>query len=367
MKKTDLGDIALKDYKKVKFYPFGNEAAAPYILTSDPLGYLEAWIDNRRNSIQKDTKGWKTKLERARYFTRLSKDFYYSSIQARMPSKGTLLYYSFINLVKVYLIINEYDLEKSTEHHGLTLPTDKKISLKLSKPDDGISIFHEFAKCIDKELDHSKGLLLELPDVLRNLPEVHEIGYALDLFPETKRKFLPVEIAIRTNDRRNSLFYTISYDKKFDDTMKVSRLKSNHLKNLLDEIEIEDDMTHKYYKSKFQVSYTTSSSRSWKMCYPKILEDISKLNLTPMLTRNGYRFYLDLEPYRLHRMSSCLAFAFYIGTVARYRPTLNETILKGKYQSIINEAVISCPNQFFYLLVSHITNHICAIPMAKIE
>lgn len=95
---------------------------------------------------------------------------------------------------------------------------------------------------------------------------------------------------------------------------------------------------------------------------------VSFLHQTPaLLTRLGYRFYLDLEPYRLHRLSSLLAFTYYIGTVARYRPTLNEEILKGKYQPIINEAIISCPNQFFYLKVNHITKQICAIPMAKID
>ncbi len=86
-----------------------------------------------------------------------------------------------------------------------------------------------------------------------------------------------------------------------------------------------------------------------------------------MLTRQGYRFYMDLEPNRLHRLSSVLGFAYYLGTIARYRPSLNEEILKGKYQSIINEAITACPNQFFYLMVSHITKQVCAIPMSKIE
>jgi hypothetical protein len=62
-----------------------------------------------------------------------------------------------------------------------------------------------------------------------------------------------------------------------------------------------------------------------------------------------------------------LVFSYYFGTVARCRPTLNKTVIKGKYQSIINEAIISVPTQFFYLMVSHITNQICAIQMAKIE
>jgi hypothetical protein len=149
--------------------------------------------------------------------------------------------------------------------------------------------------------------------------------------------------------------------------MKTEKLGKNHFKEKLDKITVDDDIKRHYFKSKLSLSYTPSSERSWKMCYPKIVDDINSLNVFPIITRQGYRYYLDLEPSRLHRLSSILGFAYYIGTVARYRPTLNEEILKGKYQAIINEALISCPNQFFYLLVSYITKQICAIPMSKID
>jgi hypothetical protein len=368
MKLDQIGEKALREYKTVKYFPFGNSAGAPFILTSDPLGYLEAFLDSSYSSIQRDKAKMKIKIERARYFTQLSKDFYNSSISAKMPSKGTLLYYSFINLSKVFLVMNGYDLETKTEHHGLTLPSNSELTLKLiNQSGNGISIFHEFAKTIGKEISNSDGLNIEFVDLLRDLPEVHEIGYALNIFPETKRKFLPIDIQIRTNPERNKIFYTLSYEKKFDKEMKVDKLKKGVFKEKLDQIVVEDDNKQNYFKSKFYKGYTPSSSRSWNTCYPRIIEDMNELNVTPMLTRQGYRFYLNLEPIRLHRLSSVLAFGYYLGTVARYRPTLNEKILKGKYQTIINEAVTSVPNQFFYLLVSHITRQVCAIPMAKID
>lgn len=369
MKIEDLGEQVLRDYKTVKYFPFFNSAGSPFILTSDPLGYLEAWIDSWYNSIQRDKAKMRKKLEKARYFTQLSKDFYNSANQAKMPSKGTLIYYSFINLVKVFLILKgNLDLETKTEHHGLSLPSDFKLKLKLASiSGNGVSIFHEFAKHIGKEIQNSGGPDIKFFDLIRNLPEVHEIGYALNLFPETKRKFLPVDIRIRTNKKRNRIYYTVSHEKKFDKEMKVEKLQRGICRNKLNLVEIEDDPSRHYYRSTFEVSYTKGSSKSWNICYPKIIKDINLLNITPMLTRQGYRYYLDLEPYRLHRMSAALGFAYYIGTVARYRPTLNEEILKGQYQSIINEAVISIPNQFFYLMVSHITNQVCAIPMANIS
>jgi len=368
MRIENLGEQALREFKSVKYFPFENHAGAPFILTSDPLGYLEAWLDNSHDAIQRDKDKRKVQLKKAKYYTQLSKDFYTSSQHAKMPSKGTLIYYSFINLVKVYLIMKGYKLEEKMEHHGISLPSEFKDKLKLSNPNgDGISIFHEFATSIGKGINNGDGLELKFTDLLNNLPEVHEIGYALNLFPGTKRKFLPVEITIRTNKARTKLYYTIAYEKKFDRQMKVDKLLKGKFKEKIAKIEIENDPNRNHFKSILNISYTNNSERSWKISYPKIVKDLNEINVTCMLTRQGYRYYLDLEPGRFHRLSSVIAFAFYLGTVARYRPSLNEEILKGKYQSLINEAIIACPNQFFYLMVSHITNQICAIPMAKID
>ncbi|MFB5946726.1 YaaC family protein [Albibacterium profundi] len=369
MKLEDLGEIALRDYRPVRYFPFQNEAGSAFILTSEPFNYLEAFLESELNSVKRDSsKKKKENLSKAIYFTKLSQDFFNSSLTANMPSKGTLLYYSFINLVKVYLIKNEYNLEKKLEHHGLTLPPDSKDVLKLIKNgDDGISIFHEFAKTLGKEIVNDTGSTIKFQELLRDLPEIHEICYALDLFPLTKRKFLPVDINIRTNANHNKIYYTLSYEKKFDKLMKTEKLSKGIFKELLDRQDIIDDTRCHHFKSTLILRYTNKSDISWKRCYPKLIDNINKLGISPMITRGGYRFYLDLESSRFHRLSSILGFAFYLGTVGRYRPTLNEDILKGRYQSAINEAIVSCPHQFFYLLVSYITKQVCAVPMAKIS
>lgn len=364
----ELGEQVRRDFKSVKYFQFGNSAGAPFILTSDPFSYLQAWLDNKINGIKKDRGKTRNLYIKGKYFADLSQGFYQSAKQAKMPSKGTLLYYSFINLVKTFLLVNRYDLETKMEHHGVSLPSDSKTKLKLANLNgDGISIFHEFAKTIGIEINNGDGLDINFDDLLRELPEVHEIGYALNLFPKTKRKFLPIEIIIRTNKPRNKIFYTVSYEKKFDKIMKTDKLLKGVFKKKLYPIDCESDSSKKYYRSHLFFNYTNTSDISWNRAYKKICADVEDLRITPMLTRLGYRNYLNLEPYRMHRLSAALGFTYYIGTIARYRPTLNEEILKGDYQSIIQEAVNSVPNQFFYLMVSHITNQVCAIPMAKIE
>lgn len=368
MKSEKIGEIARRHYQAVKYFPFGNSAGSSFVLTSYPFNYLHAWLDNKINIILRDTEKKRNKLSKAKYFTTLSEDFYQSSLHAQMPAKGTLIYYSLLNLVKAQLIVSGYDLESKIEHHGLTLPpkNDTKLKLTPMKAPGTISIFHEFAKTLKHPINNSDGNGIELEDLLRELPEIHELGHALGLFQNTKRKFLPVHLTIRTNEPKNKLYFIFTFEKKNEKLMRTDKLEKDPFNKIIKPVKTnEKDLI--CYKSIKQINYTKNSDRSWRMAYKKITTEISKLNITPLLTRNGYRNYINLEQPRFHRLSSLLAFTFYIGTVARYRPTLNESVLKGDFQPLISEAIISCPNQFFYQLISHITDQVCAIPQAKID
>ena len=86
-----------------------------------------------------------------------------------------------------------------------------------------------------------------------------------------------------------------------------------------------------------------------------------------MLTRTGYKHYLNLQPEKYNSSTYFFALMYYIGSVARYRPTLNSEILEGDYSAILNEVMTTCPKQFLYFMVSKITKKVCAVPMAKID
>ena len=147
--------------------------------------------------------------------------------------------------------------------------------------------------------------------------------------------------------------------------MGVDRLDKNLLNGKIKQIE-EPDTNKIRYRSIKQVSYNKKKDISWEHSYKSICDEINSLGLTSILTRDGYRFYVNLNPAKLNRHCSALAFMFYLGSVARYRPSLNESILSGEYQAIINEAIETCPNQFYFHLVSLVTKRVCAMPMAKI-
>ena len=88
MKIDELGEVALRDYRPVKYFPFQNEAGSAFILTSEPFNYLEAFLSSEYSSVKRDSKKKKENLRKAIYFTKLSQDFYNSSLTAAMPSKA---------------------------------------------------------------------------------------------------------------------------------------------------------------------------------------------------------------------------------------------------------------------------------------
>jgi hypothetical protein len=58
--------------------------------------------------------------------------------------------------------------------------------------------------------------------------------------------------------------------------------------------------------------------------------------------------------------------AFYMGSLARYRPTKTQEILSGEMYPLITEIIDTCPRQFLYKIVSLTTENVCAVPKAKI-
>lgn len=368
MAKIKAGEIARKDYGKVWYYPFNCSPAAPFVLTSNPFAFLSAWLDSEISKIGKDTPQ-KRRLSKAKYFCRLAEDFNHSANTSRMPTKATPLYYAHLNLVKCYLLINGLDLEKVLEHHGLSLPYNYEDKLKIGKkPDEGVSIFREFAIATGHNFDSLGGTDIDLKDILTELPEIHEMGFALNFFTG-KRKLLPIEIEIRVNEKRNKLFYELIHEKKNEKIMATEKLENNaRFTDYIKRIEIEgEDPSKIRLRSNRMVRLDNKKEVSWQHSYKKLCDEITSLGMTSLVTRSGYKFYLNLNPNRLNRYCSVLAFMYYIGSVARYRPSLNESILNGEYQILINEAIETCPNQFYYHLVGLMTKSICAIPLSKIQ
>lgn len=360
---------AKRNYNSVHYFPFGNEPGDSYVLTSDPWNYLKAFLKNEHDKIKNRTAKngpIKDRLFKALYFVSLAESFLKSADNVEMPTKGTLTYYSILNLTKAFLLVRGYDLETNTEYHGLILNSTDRVELTISKNStgSGINIFHSFAKELGYILN--PGDKIALKDMVSNLPEIHEMTFNLGLLNKSKRKFLPIKIEFISNENRwTKLSYRICYEKKHKSTYKVDKFTSGLLASLLKK---DDDINEQeVFTSKQIRNLTHNSDTSWCTNYTELCAELKKLNIRLMLTRQGYKYYIDLQPDKYDTLIYSYALMFYIGSVARYRPTLNEDILEGEYKAVISETMKSTPKQYLYQITGLITKKICAIPMANLD
>jgi hypothetical protein len=360
---------ARRNYNPVKYFPFGNEPGESYVLTSDPWNYLKAFLKNEHDKLKKRTKKngpIKEKLNKALYFVSLAESFLKSAENVDMPTKGTLTYYYILNLTKAFLLVRDYDLETNTEHHGLSLNSSDTENLTISNntKGSGIYIFQSFAKELGYTLN--PGDKINLNDMVSNLPEIHELTFNLRLLNKTKRKFLPVKIEFISNETRwTKLTYRICYEKKHKNTYRIEKFTTGEIASLL--VKNDDIDGQEVFISKQIRNLTHKSDTSWCSNYAELCNEIKKLNVRLMLTRQGYKYYIDLQPDKYDTLIYSYALMFYIGSVARYRPSLNEKILEGDYKAIISETMKSTPKQFLYQITGLITKKSCAIPMANLD
>lgn len=366
-KSTDYIE-AKKEYGTVKYFPFSSLPADPFILTADPWNYLIAWLETeiKLYNGKKGGKPVQQKLQKAIYFTKLAQNFEISAFQLSLPIKALPQYYSALNLVKAFLLVRGIVLESKMESHGVILRTNEKEKLHVGKQsnNESINIFLEFAKQL--KVNCHPGQEINLKEVISELPEIHEIAYNLKKF-DGKRKFLPINLNIKTNTKRTHLIYEIEIDKKHSQRYDLTKLRKEHWAEKLDDVSETNAQNLIVYRSKSKFNYTADSDLSWKKNYSKLCTEINSLNVATMLSRSGHRYYLNLRTNSMGQMVNYFLILFYLGSVARYRPTLVEEYLKGDFQAVFNEVLSTSPKQFLYNMVSHITGKVCAVPMAKLD
>ena len=264
-----------------------------------------------------------------------------------------------LNLVKCFLSSKGVELEKTWEHHGLTIPLGKTRMINVPKITSGLSIFGEFCKTLGKSI--KKEETLHLKDIFSHIPEIHEICFTLGLLPWSKRKYLPITIEFLVNKNKNRVFTEIRYEKRNEERVDTNRFYKDKRKNYFTAPVEEKDLVVFRSNSKKHVT-----NKNWPRIYKNIQKEYAQFDIASFLTKNGYKNYCDLRPGQFHHLSYMFALMFYIGSVARYRPTETNDILQSELRPIISEATETLPNQFLYQLASYITKSVCVIPQASL-
>lgn len=355
-RQSEKGTPALYKYQNVQYFHFDVPPGTAYVLTADPWSFLQAWIIQK---IPKKRAKNRECFTRAKYYSQLAANFYKAADATEFPIKATLTYYGMLNLVKCFLSVRGIELESTLEHHGLTLPLGKKQLIQVNNSSHGISIFSEFAKLLNKPVSGQHDLPVK--DLICHIPELHEMAYSLEQLPWARRKFLPVEIDFLVNGKKDKLFTEIKYSKKQETRVDASKFYKEFRKDYFQNKREENG--YLIYRSNNKKAVNQDN---FPTIYRNIQKDYAEFDLASLLTRSGYRYYCDLKPGLYHHLSFSLALLFYLGSVARYRPTEVEDLLISELSPLVSEAIAVVPQQFLYQLLGFITGNVCVIPQSKL-
>jgi hypothetical protein len=172
---------------------------------------------------------------------------------------------------------------------------------------------------------------------------------------------LPVSIEFQVNDTKDKIFTEIIFEKEQEAKVEVSKFfKGERAKYLKEGYPREKKIVYRAVRRK---SFTQDNIHR---IYKNILGEYKKLDIVPILTKQGYRYYVDLRPGELPQLSYSLLAMFYLGSAARYRPLEIKSLLDGELRPLVSEFVCLTPKQFLYQMVSLTTNKECVIPFAAI-
>ncbi len=348
-------ELALFQYNKLRFSFVDLSAGEQQILTSDPWSFLSSHLQSR---LAKARGSNREKIERSLYFTSLAEDFYRAADSVPLPAKGTLLYYGMLDLVKAYLSLNDVPLETTHERHGLMLQNGKPLTIEAKpKMKDAINVFAFFSEALGRRI--TAPVEIDFRQALSHVPEIHGIYSSLGHIP--KRKLLPVTIEFQTNAARDRLLTEIIYDKEQEAKVDTKRFLKGH--------------REKYFKEGFprpkQIVFRSSRRKAYSKdnihrIYRNILLEYRNFDVVPILTSQGYRYYVDLRPGEFPHLAYSLLAMFYLGSAARYRPLEIKSLLDGNLRPLVSEFVSLTPRQFLYQMVSLTTNKECVIPFSAV-
>lgn len=347
---------ALTNYRPLRYSHVKVGPGEDYVLTADPWSYLHGFLigEGVRHRGQN-----RENRERAVFYLRLAQNFYRASEAAEMPAKSTLLYYGMLNLVKVWLSVLGTRLETTHETHGLTLPPSRSSSVVVqSITANQISIFGEFAKALGTPV--SSRTTVSLKNALAQIPELHAARMSFD--PNLRQHFIRVGIEFLTDANHDELIAVMSYMKKTEGIVGGHKIYRGARARYFEAPRNIDDRV--YLQSR-----RTRWPSNWdnlSISYSKFLREFDEFDICSILTREGYRHFLNLKPGEFHHLCYTLLVMHFLGTAARYRPTMMNDILEGNLRQAVTEACAICPRQFLYHLASRITERECVIPFAEI-
>jgi hypothetical protein len=301
-------------------------------------------------------------------FVRQAEHNYRTAIAASLiESKPVLLYYSFLNLVKAYLLTVQQQPSVDRAKHGMSEKlkvggqefVDAFISLIPTIQASEVSIFDEFHTALTGA--HMQARIdWDLPAMAPQILPGHRMWAATTLTdPE---RFVRLDNLVAHAEPGPNPGAWLSFDVHDQDVARAgltavdfataAGLPGNwtqvHATPGDGRLTFESDLVQ-------PVGTETASDCAARLSGTLVRALWSTVVAAPPY-RRYYAFRRAASETVLPQLLSTYAFVFYLGSVTRYRPHHFERVVVGDYGPFVQEFIAAAPSQFIFMMASFFAN-----------
>ncbi len=356
--RTREGTLLQVSGKRIPFtlWPDNYHRHGGPLRASDCWQCLSAFVSAEKN-VKEKIRG------RTKAYIEQSRDFYLASREAQIGTKPLMLYYSYLNLAKAFLMFRKNALSGKYDHHGLTNndTPDKytdlaSIPFQVSKlRGDQFQVFGELVK--ECKFPALAGRSFNLKEMMS---QVVGLRNAFTAHTTSSQVFFPVKLDF-VNDRKKKKTWIIgeitlpskSQSQAVWKSLASRRLGRIHVPNKAGGKIVLGESDSVSSEEGTIISFQTQWQASYKNSPIYVLRE--KL-ISPMRqyiwseqTSKGFKYYYCTGTDYTAQVASNFAIMYTLGMIVRYRPELIENL---ESEWLIHEYLNTQPLQFVYLLGS---------------
>ena len=293
-----------------------------------------------------------TLIEQARYF-------YEAAENAPIKSQPLLYYYSFLNLVKVVINVNEPSTYGTnfTYNHGVRSCGIKKedklqnlyveiISLLPQKPRSGklpdLSVAYTFMTQMGDTFPCPLPCKLNIVNMLKDCVGIHRT------YSETNNE---KEIYIRLGNPqlfREGKTLRCKYEIKECDSVIASQLEAVGY-NIVQETDTDGITCYYWIEEIIMMAY-----KETKFDYYMLAKKLRDKGIWYYTDGCCYRTFISTSPSPLHFSTESIIYnlMFFFGSITRYHPYMFDNLLTEQQMWLISEFLKTQPKQFLYAVTS---------------
>lgn len=308
----------------------------------------------------------KTAKPAAKAFLEQSKDFYNSALTAGVSAaKPVQLYYSFLNLVKAFILTRGQQSSLDKAYHGLKerLGADghelKDAYLEAiptgtdSRGNCNLNMFDEFLRSIGGSALRGRtrfGLSMLIPQIVPG----HRLW--VDASNAKERFLTPSNIAFMENKTAKEVWLRMYFRSEGLTRLHLTHktvFKQSGLSNAWQQVH-QVDQHLLCFEQKHTIFYSGRAADK----IVDLIDTVKPLLWRTAINTDPYRkYYIYLAPdserdFVLPQLLSIYAVLYYLGSITRYRPHQFDKILQGEHGPFIEAFLNDQPTQFLFLMAS---------------